>query len=216
MQNTILFFFVPAVVVEKHNHSCSDDDEISQDTESVRHLAKQEKSQQSGKNNLRIIINGYFFSRRIGVGRRDRKLSSRCRKPCKKQVNELNPGDRMKIPDHKRNTADAGKCGEEKDDERPSLPSGAKLSDTGVGASCKQSSQESYDCWKYRNRRKAWFYNKHTADKCGCDTSQLEYGNLFSQNQIRKYNHKKRRQFVQRRRIGKHQMVYRIKIAKNT
>lgn len=151
MQNTILFFFVPAVVVEKHNHSCSDDDEISKDTESVRHLAKQEKSQQSGKNNLRIIINGYFFSRRIGVGRRDGKLPTRCRKPCKKQINELDSGNRMKIPDHKRNTADTRKCGEEKDDEWSSLPSGTKLPDAGIGASREQSSHESYECRKNRN-----------------------------------------------------------------
>lgn len=71
------------LVVKKHRNGGSTDYDVTDNTQDVRNLLEEEEAEQSGKNNLGIIKNGYFACRCIGVGSCDGKLSARSGKAGK-------------------------------------------------------------------------------------------------------------------------------------
>ena len=81
-----------------------------------------------------------------------------------------------------------------------------------IGNSCSQSSTDTNKCRNQRRILKSWFYNKQTSDKCQEHTGSLHRCDFFLQDQKRKNNGKKRRQFIQNGGIRYQQMIDRIKV----
>lgn len=66
------------IIVQKHKHCHRANDKIPKDTVSVRNLSEQEEAQNSGEDDLRIIIHGYFSCRSMTVCSRYGKLPACC------------------------------------------------------------------------------------------------------------------------------------------
>ena len=102
----------------------------------VRNLIQEEKAQQSGKQNLGIIINGNIPCRRTGISCGNGKLAAAGKKSGKHQAAKLSKAHRMKMEKQVRQRNQTGKAGKEKDDKRSFYSAGSQNPYIGIGNSC--------------------------------------------------------------------------------
>lgn len=164
----------------EHGQRCQDNDSVTDETQIVRNLPQENKSQRSGKDDLRIIVDGDIPCRCIGVCRRDGKLSSAGRQSRQKQAAQLVKTHGMKIKNQVWQCHQTGK-GREKENDKRSLyavgPENPHISIGDTGAQTAQKSDEGRQrCRKHSQSR---LDNKKTADKCRDHAGRRERMNLF-------------------------------------
>ena len=106
------------LVIEEHGDRGSANDEITDHGKRIRNLLQKQKTEQGGKDNLRVIEYGNFPRRCIGIRSGNGKLSAGSGETRQKQKSQLLQCHRMICENQVWQTEQTRKCREKEYDKR--------------------------------------------------------------------------------------------------
>lgn len=117
----------------------ADDDHVSADAKRRRDLREEDKPQECGEDDLRVIKDADLSGRRELIRGGDRELRDRREDTCGDQAQELPGLHHLEVEDHERQRKQAGKEREAQNNDRGPLFSLSekayeRIGDTGTGA----------------------------------------------------------------------------------
>ena len=188
-----------SVVIPEHSISGCDDHDISDDAQTVGYLSHDQKSQQGGEDDLRVVVDGDLFCRGVGVGRCYAELRH-CRTQTRsKQHKELEPRHRVEVEHHERKR---GKGRERRKEEHNIITLYALLgrsSHEGVCRTCAHSAYKACNGWNKLCVLKARLYHEHSACKGGEYYQPLRPVGFFFKQRHGKDDRKERGHLVEQR-----------------
>ena len=123
------FLCLFSVVIDIHCNACAADENITDNAESVRHVAEDEKSENCGENYLRIIIDRDFLCRRTDICLCYSDLPDTCENARQNEIKKLFCRHGGVIKNEKREENKAGKRGEIKNYSVTVFPEFPELAD---------------------------------------------------------------------------------------
>ena len=169
------------------------------------------------KDNIGIVIDGYFSARCKGVRRRDGKLSAGGAKSHQQQIKQLPSCHRMVVKKQKRRRQHNGERGEEKHRKPAVFALSCHMAHARVRRAGSKPARKACQRRQQLRIAEGRLNYQHCAEKGADNGNRLLRLYLFTQKDCRKHQCKKRRHFVEHRRIGgvRH-MGSGIKIAEHT
>ena len=130
------------VVIDGIENCHSDNQEVTQDTQSVGCLTEKEEPDHSGENNLRIVIDTDFPSGGVGIGGGDGELTARAAQTAADEHTQLIGCGHYKFRSHQRKYGHTGEAGEKQHNHGAEGTALCGTAQTGIGSPCGNTAQQ--------------------------------------------------------------------------